>query len=232
MMRELRRRVVDEQSLLDLMSRASREAVRLIDDAHWAGVTARFDGSPFTAAHTDDRVLVVDEGQYDEGDGPCLSSIREDREIAMVWDEVRERWPHLAETAEAAGVRSFLAEPLHAQETAVGSLNLYSGREGGLRTPDPDLLTVLTEYLDRGLADYSAPQTGEAEALRLRQQLAYRHTIDTAVGMVMARDGIDAAAAARRLDAEAQRRDVPVRRVAMEILGVHPGPDAQAPPTT
>jgi hypothetical protein len=35
--RALRGRVRDEDTLLDLLGRASREAVRLLDDAHWAG---------------------------------------------------------------------------------------------------------------------------------------------------------------------------------------------------
>ena len=62
LIQSLGRRVRDEDGLLDLMGRASREAVRLIDDVHWAGVTAQFAGAPFTAAHTDETVLVVDEG--------------------------------------------------------------------------------------------------------------------------------------------------------------------------
>ena len=71
----LDRRVQDEDSLLDLLARASREAVRLVDDADWAGVTLRFAGEPYTAAHTDPRVLVVDQGQYEQGDGPSLAAM-------------------------------------------------------------------------------------------------------------------------------------------------------------
>src|ERR1700712_4950109 len=155
---ELHRRVRDEDTLVDLMGRASREAVRLLTDVHWAGVTAQFAGAPFTAAHTDDRVLVVDEGQYEQHDGPCLRSMRTDRTVRMTDQQVRVLWPHLADVADRAGVRSFRAEPLHARDTAVGSLNLYSATPNGLADPDPDVLTVLTEYLDRGLADYSAAQ--------------------------------------------------------------------------
>ena len=51
---------------------------------------------------------------------------------------------------------AYLATPLHAGNRAIGSLNLYSARPEGIRTPDPDVLTVLTGYLDRGLTDYSA----------------------------------------------------------------------------
>ena len=51
LMDALHRRVVDEDSLLDLTGSASREAVQLLEDAHWTGVTAQFAGIPVTAAH-------------------------------------------------------------------------------------------------------------------------------------------------------------------------------------
>lgn len=218
LMEALHRRVVDEDSLLDLMGRASREAVRLLDDANWAGVTAQFAGTPFTAAHTDDKVLVVDEGQYGQGDGPCLTAMRENRDVAMTADEVQDLWPHLAAIADTAGVRAFLAKPLHARERAVGSLNLYSARAQGLRTPDPDVVTVLTEYLDRGLTDYSAAQPGEQQALRIRQRLLERQTIHSAVGVLMARHDLSAADAADLLNRQAAHQGRPVHEVASTIL--------------
>lgn len=65
----LHRRAVDAGALLDLMGRVSRQAVQLLDGVGWAGVTTQIDGPPLTAAHTDHRVLIVDEGQYLLGDG-------------------------------------------------------------------------------------------------------------------------------------------------------------------
>ncbi len=230
MMESLHRRVVDEESLLDLMGRASREAVRLLDDAHWAGVTAQFAGTPFTAAHTDHRVLVVDEGQYGEGDGPCLTAMRIDRRVAMNAGEVNERWPDLAVVAAGVGVRAYLASPLHVREHAVGSLNLYSGRPEGLRTPDPDVLTVLTEYLDRGLNDYSASRPGEDKARRLRQRLRDRQTIDTAVGMLMALHPLTAQEAADLLDLRAAQQDLPVTQVAADLIAEHTPNRPPSPP--
>ena len=106
LMLALHRRVHDEDSLLDLLARAAREAVRLIDDTDWAGVTLRFAGEPFTAAHTDRRVLVVDQGQYGQGDGPCLAAMRTDQWVAVTGTQIRPRWPHLARIAETAGVRA------------------------------------------------------------------------------------------------------------------------------
>jgi hypothetical protein len=229
----LKRRVVDEDSLVELMTRAAREAVRLIQDTHWAGVTAQFAGIPVTAAHTEERVLVVDEGQYGQGDGPCLAAIRLDRPVAMTIEQVRKRWPGLARIADTAGVRSFLAEPLHVRDRAVGSLNLYSARAGGLRTPDPDIVTVLTGYLDRGLTDYSAAQPGERQALLLRQHLLDRQLIDTAVGLLMVQHSVSPTVASDLLEHNAARQGRTVRQAAADLITAHntghPWPPPAAP---
>jgi len=214
----LGRRVADDDDLAELMTQAARGAVRLIHDAHWAGVTAQFAGVPVTAAHTEARVLVVDEGQYGQGDGPCLAAIRLDRPVAMTVEQVRDRWPALAQIADTAGVRSFLAEPLHVRDRPVGSLNMYSARVGGRRTPDPDIVTVLTGYLDRGLTDYSAAQPGETQAVRLRQHLRDRQLIDTAVGVLMARHSLSAAAATDLLENNAARHGQSVLQTAADLI--------------
>ena len=189
---ELRLRVHDEDSLIDLMFRASHEAVRLVDDVDWAGVTAQFAGPAFTAASTDRRVMIVDEGQYGQGDGPCLQALRTDRPVSMTGEQVAEKWPILAAAAQQAGVRAFHAEPLHARDHPVGCLNMYSATTGGLQDPDPDLLLVLTEYLDRALTDYSAAQPGEPDAHRLQQMLRVRFTVNQAIGVLMATHGTTA----------------------------------------
>lgn len=218
---ELHRRVHDEASLLDLMARAAREAVRMILDVDWAGVTAQFVGQPFTAAHTDQRVLIVDEGQYDQGDGPCLAAARTDRSVAMTIDQVRLRWPRLALVADAAGVEGFLARPLHSRAQAVGSLNMYSARSGGVRAPDPDVLTVLIEYLERGISDYSAAQLGEEQALRIKNALANRQAVDHAIGVLMALLHLDAEQAAFVLESESERRALDQAVVAAEVIAHH-----------
>ncbi len=219
LMTQLRGRVNDADTLLDLMSRASQEAVRMIADAHGAGVTARFSGEPFTAAHTDDAVLVIDEGQYDEGDGPCLAAARSDRQVAVTLADVAARWPLVAAAAAQVGIRSFLAEPLHVRPVVVGSFNLYSRRAEGLRVPDPDVLIVLLDYLDRGLADYLAAQPGEAHARVLVSALRRRQLVNQAAGVMMARHDVGVDQAFGLIEDEARRRGVDVVVVAGGIVG-------------
>jgi hypothetical protein len=218
---ELHRRVHDEDSLIDLMYRASREAVRLVDDIDWAGVTAQFAGPPFTAASTHRRVMIVDEGQYDQGDGPCLRALRTNQRVSMTSDEVADRWPTLAAAVRAAGVHAFHAEPLHARGRTVGCLNLYSATIGGLQDPDPDLLTVLTEYLDRGLTDYSAAQPGEPDAYRLQQTLRSQYTLNQAIGVLMATHGITAAQARTSIHQRITGTAATAEQVATDIITRH-----------
>ncbi len=149
----LHRRVRDAPSLVDLMGRAAREAVRLLPGVHWAGVTAQFGGRPFTGTSTDPRVLVVDESQYSTDDGPCLRAMRTDTPVSMTVAEVTATWPVLGTAASQAGIRSFLAVPLHVDGEPFGAFNLYSA-EPTADLVDPDVLAVLTEYLDRGLTAF------------------------------------------------------------------------------
>ena len=51
---------------------------------------------------------------------------------------------------------------------------------------------MLTEYLGRGVTDYSAAQPGEPDAHRLQEALRIRFTVNQAVGVLMATHGITA----------------------------------------
>ncbi|GAA2007987.1 GAF and ANTAR domain-containing protein [Nakamurella flavida] len=221
LVQELARQVDSEAALIEIMQRASAEAVRLIADVSWAGVTAHVDGVPFTAAHTDARMLVIDEGQYHEGDGPCLRAMRTGQTIWMSLDDVRQVWADLAEVADRIGVRAFRAEPLHARDTAVGALNLYSERDGGLRQPDMAVLTVLRHFLDRGFTEYSARQPGEDQAVLIREAARARVVIGRATGVLMALRGLDQDTAREELTRLAAEQDVDVVIAAQDVIDRH-----------
>src|ERR1700712_536647 len=217
----LHRPVSDADTLLDLMSRAAREAVDMIPDVHWAGVTAQFDDDPMTTANTDQRVLFVDESQYELDDGPCLQAMRTDTRIAMTVEQVLARWPELVQAAVQAGVVSFLALPLHAHLVSAGSLNLYSGHRGGLRDPDPDLLTVLSEYLGRGLSAYADSLPLHAQAARIRLALADREVLNQAIGILMALEDLDQDQAWDAIQQRAETQQIPVTEYCTDLVSRH-----------
>lgn len=176
----LHNRAGNADTLLDLMGELSRQAVRVLDGVRWAGVTAQFDGRPFTATNTDQQLLIVDEGQYSAQDGPCLRAMRTDQLVRMTTAEVGAIWPSLGQIATGVGVRSFLAAPLHSDGRSVGVLNLYSTSEEP-PYPDRDLLTVLTEFADRGLADFQDSSPFPSADEEMRRALKQWNAIERAV---------------------------------------------------
>ena len=218
----LHRPVVDTESLLDLMSRLSRQAVRILDGVGWAGVTVQFDGvEPLTAAHTSERVLVVDEHQYAGGDGPCLRAMRTGETVAMTLAQVAQAWPELGHIAVQVGVRSFLALPLQVQGRTIGVLNFYSDADQ-VPVPDPDFLTVLTEYAGRGFTDYQVHQPPPVTSKALRAALAEWVVVEQAVGVLMQTYGFTTDYAADVLFDQAQDWGRTVLEQAVFILGSTP----------
>ena len=183
-------RVSDVHNLVGLMAEASRTAVRYLPGVDWAGVTTQLGDTPSTASHTDARVLMIDEMQYDVQDGPCLRAMRGDALTSMVAAEVTAAWPALGRTARKVGVRSFLAAPLHARMVSVGAINLYSG-QAELRDAEPDLLQVIVDYLERGLDDYLDAHPGE-DPRDVRQAVAGWGRVEQAVGVMMSTYGFSA----------------------------------------
>ena len=187
----LHRRVRDATTLVDLMGRAAREAVRLLPGVQWAGVSAQFGGLPFTGTSTDPRVLVVDQSQYAIDDGPCLRAMRTDSRVSMTTAEVTATWPAIGAAASAAGVHSFLAVPLHVGGEPFGALNLYSA-EPTTDTVDRDVLAVLTGYLDRGLTDFDNLHLQPTNDIALRTAVAGWVVVEQAVGVLMEVHGFTA----------------------------------------
>jgi len=103
-----------EDELVEVFSAAAHLAVRFLPQVDWCSITTQLDGNPLTAAHTDERALVVDEHQYTLDDGPCLHAMRTQERVALSDAEVGERWPELAAATEGTNIRSFLAAPLTA----------------------------------------------------------------------------------------------------------------------
>src|SRR5213078_376741 len=89
--------------LLNLILESAVEAVGF--DA--ATVTARKGKDMATIAATDQRLVALDDAQYETGQGPCLA-VLEPREPISLDDAsaADERWQHFARTAAHLGIHS------------------------------------------------------------------------------------------------------------------------------
>jgi hypothetical protein len=225
--------VLDDDTLLDLMLRVSGQAVRLLPGVVWAGVTAQFDDQPLTIAHTDQRVLVLDETQYGHRAGPCLDAIRLDEPVAADLDAAHRLWPAVGLAAARTGIRGILAVPLRVERTPVGALNLYCSDEVGLRNVNADVLLVLTEYLENGLREYVGSRPDSTRLVRLRVLLENRNTVGLAVGVLAVVRGIEPHDAQSWLTQDAWHKGISLidaARLTIEANQFGPATPPNAPP--
>lgn len=216
--RDLSIPTISADRVIELMTRCTSAAVELVSGVDHAGVTATLDSTPFTVAPTDPLVGAFDDAQYIFGDGPCLRASRSGHNVRMSLSELEGRWPGLGTRARAAQLTEFLAIPLFAQETPVGSLNLYSRESIDNSIHGLDLVTVLAEYLGSAL-DVAADdaQRGRAATV-LRDAVAARVDIDRAVGVLMHQNDFDASLAFRELEARASADSGNILKAARQVL--------------
>lgn len=217
-MHELAHLLVSEETVDATLDRIANLAARTIDDCDAAGVTLYLDGRYVTAAHTDERTLAVDDGQYKLDEGPCLQAMRDQRVLRFDVDEAEERWPEFVADARANDVRSFLAAPLMLRGESIGALNLYSSKPSGFTALDDVLIALFTGQASIAVANAKM----YADAVQLTQQLqeaiASRSIIEQAKGVLMAREGFDADEAFQQLKRDSQHRNVKLRTIAQEVV--------------
>ncbi|MCU1398599.1 MAG: histidine kinase [Acidimicrobiales bacterium] len=83
-------------------------------------------GRPATAAMTGTVALELDLVQYDNDDGPCLTSFRSASALRLDLYEQGDVFPHIAIAAQRVGVRAVLSVPAIWGGETIGTLNLYS----------------------------------------------------------------------------------------------------------
>jgi anti-anti-sigma factor len=210
--------LVAEESVDATLQRIADLAVRVIDDCDAAGVTLSLDGKYVTAAHTDQRTLAVDQGQYDRGYGPCLQAMVDQAVLRFDVDEAEQLWPDFVADARRNDVRSFLAAPLMLKGESIGALNLYSGKPNGFSALDDVLIAMFTGQASVALANAKMYADAVQLGKQLEEALASRAVIEQAKGVLMARDSVDPDAAFAALKSLSQRRNVKLRTIAQEVV--------------
>jgi GAF domain-containing protein len=186
-------------------------------------VTLFEQGRPRVSGVSAPWVLVLDERQYDLGEGPCLGAVTDGTwHTAEDLDE-DPRWPRFAVEATEQGVLSALAVPLLVRGARLGVLNFYSSSRGAF--------TGASLGNAQRLADTAAVLVANAQLVagakrlsdELQQALVSRSTVDMAKGILMARLGLGADAAFEVLRDLSQRRHVKLREVAADLVASPPG---------
>jgi GAF domain-containing protein len=192
-------------------------AVETIDTCEHAGISV-IQGKVVTSPASSDEIpAIVDQIQSETGEGPCVDAIKEHEVFQTGKLSEEQRWPSFTPRAIAvSGIESILSLRLFANETTMGSLNLYSTETDAFDDHDVAIGTVFAAH---AAVAWSTSKTIED----LQAGLASRQLIGQATGLLMARQHMSETDAFAVLSRASQRLNMKLREVADRI--VHPAPE-------
>src|SRR5205823_2333260 len=134
--------LVAEESLVVVLDRVVALACGAIGSCDAASVTYMMSEKPLTIACTNPIAQEIDDAQYAENDGPCLTAFRERRLVSVASMTEGDSWPLFRAAAIRRDVRSSLSLPLATGHVKVGALNLYGHADHAFNAvaPEPALL--------------------------------------------------------------------------------------------
>jgi GAF domain-containing protein len=170
------------------------------------------------AAASDEEGRKLERAQSETGHGPCVDALVHDAVVTTRDVTVDERWPELHERMGATRVRAVLGMPIHLAGVAIGSLNAYQDHAYDWRDEEAQGMAAYARLIERllGLAMRASHQ--EQLARQLQHALDHRVPIERAVGVLMARRGLDPVDAFEVLRQRARERRRRVVAIAEEVL--------------
>jgi len=192
----------------DTLPGSDGSELTLVDDAN----------NRSTSAATGRLVERLDALQYELGEGPCLTAVRDSVTVRVDNLEDDPRWPEWSARAAESGMCASLSLPLQHAGRTLGALKVYSTRPHVYTADSEDILGRFADQAAILLANMHTLSEAEALEERLLNALRDRDLIATAKGIVMLRGNLDADRAVQHLLELSARRRIAVREVAAEIV--------------
>jgi hypothetical protein len=207
-------------------------AVSSIDGCDAAGVFLVRDGRVTTAASTDPIVVVLDELQFANDEGPCLDAVADGGSTYAADLADDSRWPQFGPAAAHAGIRSALAFRL--SERPISALNLYARMPAAFGATDRAKGLIFATLAGIALDAAGDRADDEDRVANLHEALITRELIGQAQGILIERERITGDQAFDVLRRASQHLNIKVREVAKTLIetGETPLTAAPAPPTS
>lgn len=169
-------------------------------------------------ASTDSSAQLLEAVQESTGRGPCVHSLVTD-EAVVVPDILEDRrWPDIGQVLAANGVRAIIGVPIRVGGVPVGSVNVYCAQPRQWDETDARALTTIEALAGRLLSGALFAERQEAVIAQLQRALEARVMVERAVGVLMAVEDVDAAAAFERIRRAARSSRRPVRDVSADVV--------------
>ncbi len=168
-----------------------------------------------------DRVsAIIEQLQYDLGEGPCVDAYHQDRPVREpnLADPDTPRWLAFTGPAVDAGARAVFGFPLQVGAVRLGALNLYNDRPGNL-TDDQYLdALVMADVAAQALLLLQADAPSDTLAVELESNANFQYVVHQASGMVAAQLEVPVSRALIRLRAYAFGNDRSLTDVARDVV--------------
>ncbi|MGW0610266.1 ANTAR domain-containing protein [Streptomyces sp. NPDC002788] len=199
--------------LRDLTDRAVQE----VPGAAACSLTVRRGGRLFTLAGSGGLPSGLDLRQYENGSGPCVDAAETGSEQYAPDLAAESRWPAYTEYALSAGVRCVLAVPVAVEGESGAAINFYGVRAEELGT-GRDAARAFAARVGDAINVALGIERRRQSAADVRTALLSRSVIDQAIGILMARERIDARIALERLRRASQDRNVKLRDLCGQLV--------------
>ena len=185
-----------------------------------ATISTRAGGELSTIGATDQRYIMLDDAQYESGEGPCVS-VLDQRDAIFVSDlsDPEGEWDAFRQTAAYLGVVSSLS--LHVEmdtEELAASLNLYSRQQlerSGERVRQAEAFAAQVAAALQGVDAY---RSSARLAAQLAEAMRSRATIEQAKGILISEQALSPDQAFQRLVELSQHSNTKLAEVAKRLV--------------
>jgi GAF domain-containing protein len=184
-----------------------------VPGAQYAGITVTHGGKNVeTPAATHMWPMLLDKIQQRHQEGPCLTAAWEEKTVHVADLENDHRFPrYRADALAETPIRSVMAFQLFIAGETMGALNVYAEQ--------PNVFDEASRSIGLVFAAHSSVVWSSARREeQFKHALASRDIIGQAKGMIMERYGVDAVQAFALLRKLSQDANVPLARIATDLV--------------
>ena len=169
---------------------------------------------------TDSVSALIEQLQYELGEGPCLDAYHQDRPVLEpdLDDPASTRWPAFTGPAVDAGARAVFGFPLQVGAVRLGALNLYRDATGPLTDDQHTDALLMAGIVAQALMLLQAGAQAGTIATELEANADFQYVVHQASGMVAAQLEVSVGHALIRLRAHAFASDRSLTDVARDVV--------------
>ena len=169
---------------------------------------------------TNEVSAVIEQLQFDLGEGPCVDAYCHDRPVLEpdLAAPATPRWLAFTAPAVEAGVRAIFGFPIQVGAVRLGALNLYRDQPGSLTDDQHADALVMADIAAQTMLGMQAKAPPGQLAAELEAAGDFQYIVHQASGMVAAQLDVSVGQALIRMRAYAFGNDRPLTEVAGEVV--------------